>query len=486
MSYVLVETIVRDSEGAEIDKRPIAFVEVIPGIITGGEGSGTTLNGTGFVKATGTTISYDNSTYVPTNNPITGAVKTKITFDSKGLVTAGADATTADIAASTDKNYVTNAQATVIGNTSGTNTGDETTATIKTKLGISNISGSNTGDQDLSTLAVKANNLSDLSSATTARTNLGLGTLATQNGTFSGTASGTNTGDETITTIKSKLGITTLSGSNTGDQDLSALAVKANNLSDLANAGTARSNLGLGTLATQSGTFSGTSSGTNSGDETTTRINTLYGYTPASAATVATNTAAIAAKDTKSMEIKAYQAFGSTLIAESVAAKLGALNTTLSLTSGTAIFTAVYLNDPQTITGAKFIQRTQGVYTANNYNGIGLYSYSSGTLTLVASSTDDGNIWKGTSGSLQTKAFTTAYSAAAGIYVVEYLYSTSAQTTAPILAASISEGAAVISSGDFTNSAKLTGVSSSQTTLLSSLLMSSLAANAANVWVGIY
>jgi hypothetical protein len=36
--------------------------------------------------------------------------------------------------------------------------------------------------------------------------------------------SNTNTGDETITTIKTKLGITTLSGSNTGDQDLSIYA----------------------------------------------------------------------------------------------------------------------------------------------------------------------------------------------------------------------------------------------------------------------
>jgi hypothetical protein len=64
---------------------------------------------------------------VDENSPITGATKTKITYDAKGLVTAGADATTADIADSTDKRYVTDAQLVVVGNTSGTNTGDNAT-----------------------------------------------------------------------------------------------------------------------------------------------------------------------------------------------------------------------------------------------------------------------------------------------------------------------------------------------------------------------
>ena len=61
------------------------------------------------------------------NTAITAGTNTKITYDAKGLVTAGSAATTADIDASTDRNYVTDAEATVvIGNTSGTNTGDQT------------------------------------------------------------------------------------------------------------------------------------------------------------------------------------------------------------------------------------------------------------------------------------------------------------------------------------------------------------------------
>jgi hypothetical protein len=83
------------------------------GTITGTLSSQTDLNTALNAKVTG-------------NTAITGATKTKITYDSKGLVTAGADATTADIADSLNKRYVTDANLTVIGNTSGTNTGDQT------------------------------------------------------------------------------------------------------------------------------------------------------------------------------------------------------------------------------------------------------------------------------------------------------------------------------------------------------------------------
>ena len=79
---------------------------------------------------------------VTANTAITGATKTKITYDAKGLVTAGADATTADIADSADKRYCTDAQKTVISNTSGTNTGDQTGGTPAITLGTVNSAGS--------------------------------------------------------------------------------------------------------------------------------------------------------------------------------------------------------------------------------------------------------------------------------------------------------------------------------------------------------
>lgn len=95
--------------------------------LTGGGGGG----GGSWGSITGTLSSQiDLQTAldgkVDENSAITGATKTKITYDAKGLVTAGADATTADISDSTNKRYVTDAQLVVIGNTSGTNTGDQT------------------------------------------------------------------------------------------------------------------------------------------------------------------------------------------------------------------------------------------------------------------------------------------------------------------------------------------------------------------------
>jgi hypothetical protein len=63
---------------------------------------------------------------VDENPPIIGGTGTKITADSKGLVTNISNATTADINDSTNRRYVTDADLVDIGNLSGINSGDQT------------------------------------------------------------------------------------------------------------------------------------------------------------------------------------------------------------------------------------------------------------------------------------------------------------------------------------------------------------------------
>jgi hypothetical protein len=131
-------------------------------------GSNTTLHTHDGRYYTETEMDVLLGTKVTGNTAITGATKTKITYDSKGLVTAGADATTADIADSTDRRYVTDAQLVVIGNTSGTNTGDNATNTTSNTYadakvadsisnGVTTIAPSQNAVYDA--LALKQNNL---------------------------------------------------------------------------------------------------------------------------------------------------------------------------------------------------------------------------------------------------------------------------------------------------------------------------------------
>lgn len=97
------------------------WVVYTPG--SGGGGSWGSITGTLSAQ---TDLQAALDAKVTANVAITGATKTKVTYDAKGLVTSGADATTADIADSANRRYVTDAQLVVIGNTSGTNTGDQT------------------------------------------------------------------------------------------------------------------------------------------------------------------------------------------------------------------------------------------------------------------------------------------------------------------------------------------------------------------------
>ena len=178
----------------------------------------------------------------------------------------------------------------------------------------------------------------------------------------------------------------------------------------------------------------------------------------------------------------AYQALGSSIKSVSLSClSLTNLTTSGALTNQQIRFFAVYLAKAQTITGVKWMQLTAGNYTANNYNGLGLYSYSGGTLTLVASSTNDGNIWKVSStNTFQSKAFSSTYAAAAGVYYVGALYCSSAQTTAPGIYAAVTGNATY----DFTS--VISSTLNAQTSLPSTQLSSGLSVSTGNLGFWLY
>jgi hypothetical protein len=189
-------------------------------------------------------------------------------------------------------------------------TGASTAADARTNLGLAigtNVQAYDPALQSIAGLTTAANQLiyttaSDTYATTTLtsagrallddadvaaqRTTLGLGTIATQDASAvtiaggSATLSGITSAAATFATANIN------GGSITGIADL-AIADGGTGASTVDDA---RSNLGLGTLATQDGTFSGTSSGTNTGDQTITLTGDVTGTgTGTFAATIASD-----------------------------------------------------------------------------------------------------------------------------------------------------------------------------------------------------
>jgi len=189
------------------------------------------------------------------------------------------------------------------------------------------------------------------------------------------------------------------------------------------------------------------------------------------------------------MSMVAYQAMGSnSMKAYNLSVpNISSINLSYNtITSGLFLLYAVYIPKTTTITGVRWFQTVQGNYTANNYNGVALYSVSGSTLTRVDSSANDGNIWKTSSNTWGSKAFSNTYSAAAGIYYIGMLYSSSAQTTTPGFGATTISVNANVKTFDFTNNLKPAQFQSSITILPTTISAGSTTASSNNVALYLY
>ena len=152
-----------------------------------------------------------------------------------------------------------------------------------------------------------------------------------------------------------------------------------------------------------------------------------------------------------------------------------------ALVNQRCILQPVYLYEQTILTGVKWVQVTQGAYTGSNYNGIGLYTYSAGTLTCVASSSNNANLWStfanGTMGSASF-SFGSNYNAAAGLYYIAAVWNqTGAITTNPAIGQGLATSTTTFTF-DFTNSAKGTSRTTNAVTtaLPTSVAMSNITA----------
>lgn len=213
---------------------------------TGG-GSSVTLKTNSVNNALQTTLDVQNGTGTTASNPSAGVVKVAVNYGS-----------TANTAAQGNDSRLSDARTPLAHAASHVSGGSDPVTLAESQI-TSLVA-------DLGAKLAAALNLSDLANAATARTNLGLGTAATANVPASGNAAlaevvkgnDTRLTDSRTPTAHASTHVSagsdplTLSESQTTNltADLAAKLAKASNLSDLASASTARTNLGLTANAT--------------------------------------------------------------------------------------------------------------------------------------------------------------------------------------------------------------------------------------------
>lgn len=171
----------------------------------------------------------------------------------------------------------------------------------------------------------------------------------------------------------------------------------------------------------------------------------------------------------------------STLLASSI--PLQSVTTGAALTDGRHQFAAVYLPYAATVTGVMWELTTNGVYTPDNENSVGLYSSDGTNLNRVALSANVGTTFSA-GAAVYSTAFSTPYSAAAGVYWVGFLWNSSATTTAPQLARMACR--AGLTNAGMSGGITLAGYVSGKSVQASSYTWATVTNSASLIWAALY
>lgn len=187
------------------------------------------------------------------------------------------------------------------------------------------------------------------------------------------------------------------------------------------------------------------------------------------------------------VSVTAFGEMGGAIKSASLAVHPMGIQTDSELTSGVLYLVAGYFTYDVAASGLTWFQTTQGSYTNNNFNGIGIYSPSGTTsIALVQDSNNDGDMWKGTSDAWIKKPFKVTKTIPKGYHFLAFLYSASAVTQAPRIGSGPWAWNDKIGRGDFSNNKFICGQLTGQTSLPATINLTNIVFTYSHIPFGIW